>query len=274
VKFPLPRAVGAGVRTTRLALVLATFVAAAGNVSAEDAAPPGKPAAQPAKDAAREPFAPVKPSADGAQPPAAAKAVAASSSPEAEAAWKSYEKRWAETDDYAAGFRQTIEVPDIGSKVESAGRFFFAKPGLVRWEYNEGPPQTVIGDGEWIWLYQPDLEQVYKIPYAKAFGRGGLVELLAGREGVAERYRASLERPDATSILIRLQALEEGEGDLEVTLEADTFDLKSVTVHDPAGSTTKMTFSEPLRNRGVDRGRFAFTPPPGVDIVSDFDSGF
>lgn len=304
--------------TTRLAVVLATLVAAAANVSAEDAAPPAQPsappkpavsapasaapakpanavastrpeaatapaAAAPAKPAEpatttapapREPFAPVKPSAAGAQPATATKAVAAPSSPEAEAAWKAYEKRWAETEDYAAGFRQTIEVPDIGSTVESAGRFFFAKPGLVRWEYTEGPPQTVIGDGEWIWLYQPDLEQVYKIPYAKAFGRGGLVELLAGREGVAERYRASLEKPDATSILIRLEALEAGEGDLEVTLEADTFDLKAVTVHDPAGSTTKMTFSEPLRNRGVDRGRFAFTPPPGVDIVADHDSGF
>jgi outer membrane lipoprotein carrier protein len=281
VKVPVTRAIGASAGASRLALVLMTLLAAAADVSAEDAAAPAQPSAlakpavsAPAAPAARAPFAPGKPSAAGAQPPSAPKVVAAPSSPEAEAAWKAYEKRWAETEDYAAGFRQTIEVPDIGSTVESAGRFFFAKPGLVRWEYNEGPPQTVIGDGEWIWLHQPDLDQVYKIPYAKAFGRGGLVELLAGREGVAERYRASLEKPDATSILIRLQALVEGEGDLEVTLEADTFDLKAVTVHDPAGSTTNMIFSEPLRNRGVDRGRFAFTPPPGVDIVTDFDSGF
>lgn len=198
----------------------------------------------------------------------------AASSPEAEAVWLAYEKRWSETADYAAGFRQTIEVPDIGSKVESAGRFFFAKPGLVRWEYNEGPPQTVVGDGTWIWLYQPDLQQVYKIAYAKAFGRGGLVELLAGREGVSERYTASLDRPDATTVRIHLKPKVDGGGDLEVTLASDTFDLRAVSVRDSAGSTTRMTFSEPLRNKGVDRSRFTFTPPPHVDIISDNEAGF
>jgi outer membrane lipoprotein carrier protein len=207
-------------------------------------------------------------------PPAAAAAATVTASAEAEAVWQAYEKRWSETADYAAGFRQTIEVPDIGSKVESAGRFYFAKPGLVRWEYTEGPPQTVVGDGTWIWLYQPDLQQVYKIPYAKAFGRGGLVELLAGREGVSERYHASLERPDDATVRILLKSKVEGGGDLEVTLTADTFDLRAVTVHDSAGSTTRMTFAEPLRNRGGDRDRFTFTPPPAVDIISDNEAGF
>jgi chaperone LolA len=208
------------------------------------------------------------------KPATGAESAAPSQSPEAEAVWHAYEKRWSETDDYAAGFRQTIEVPDVGTKVESAGRFYFAKPGLVRWEYTEGPPQTVVGDGTWLWLYQPDLQQVYKLAYAKAFGRGGLVELLAGREGVSERYRASLERPDASTVRILLKSLAEGGGNLEVTLTADTFDLRGVTVHDAAGSITRMTFAEPLRNRGIDKSRFTFTPPKGVDIISDNENAF
>ncbi len=144
----------------------------------------------------------------------------------------------------------------------------------MRWDYVEGPPQTVVGDGTWIWLYQPDLEQVYKIPYARAFGRGGLVELLAGREGVSERYRTSIVRPDDKTVRIHLKSLVEGGGDLEVTLEADTFDLLGVVVHDAAGSITSMTFAEPRRNQGADRTRFTFTPPPSVDIITDNEAGF
>ena len=204
----------------------------------------------------------------------AAGTVAPAASAEAEAVWRAYEKRWSETADYAAGFRQIIEVLDVGSRVESAGRFYFAKPGLVRWEYTEGPPQTVVGDGTWIWLYQPDLEQVYKIPYAQAFGRGGLVELLAGRQGIAERYTSTLERPDASTVRIVLKSKAEGGGDFEVTLEADTFDLRSVTVHDAGGSTTQMTFAQPRRNSGSDASHFTFTPPAGVDIISDSGTGF
>ncbi|HXC51165.1 MAG TPA: outer membrane lipoprotein carrier protein LolA [Candidatus Limnocylindrales bacterium] len=208
------------------------------------------------------------------KPATGAESATPAQTTEAEAVWRAYEKRWSETDDYSAGFRQTIEVPDVGTKVESAGRFYFAKPGLVRWEYTEGPPQTVVGDGAWLWLYQPDLEQVYKIAYAKAFGRGGLVELLAGRQGVSERYRASLERPDAGTVRILLKSLNDDGGNLEVTLSADTFDLRAVTVHDAAGSVTRMTFAEPLRNRGIDRSRFTFTPPPAVDIISDNEAAF
>ena len=245
------------------ALLLAAMVAGDVAQAADPKSAANVDAAAPAQPA------PAPPAAAAAAPPA----QLPPSSPEAEAAWRAYEKRWSETADYSAGFRQTIDVPDVGSRVESAGRFYFAKPGLVRWEYTEGPPQTVVGDGTWLWLYQPDLQQVYKIPYAKAFGRGGLVELLAGREGVSERYRASLEKPDAATIRIRLKSISEGGGDLEVGLAAESFDLKAVTVHDAAGSTTQMTFAEPRRNHGIDKDRFTFTPPPGVDIISD-DAAF
>ena len=232
------------------------------------------PGAAPATNAEAAPAAAAPAAATTAEPAAAAKPASPAQRAEAEAVWHKYEKRWSETEDYAAGFRQTIEVPDVGSKVESAGRFYFAKPGLVRWEYTEGPPQTVVGDGKWLWLYQPDLEQVYKIPYDKAFGRGGLVELLAGRQGVSERYSASLTRPDASTVRIMLKSLNEGAGNLEVTLAADTFDLREVTVHDAAGSTTHLTFAQPLRNRGIDKERFTFTPPPAVDIISDNEAAF
>lgn len=260
----------------------AAAATAAAAAPASPAPAPAAPAATPPAGKGPQPSVPAaaakpSPAPAAATPPApavAAKPATPAPSAEAEAVWRAYEKRWSETADYAASFRQTIEVPDIGSKVESAGRFYFAKPGHVRWEYTEGPPQTVVGDGTWIWLYQPDLQQVYKIPYAKAFGRGGLVELLAGREGVSERYSTALERPDAATVRIFLKSLAEGGGDLEVTLAADTFDLRAVTVHDAAGSTTSMTFAEPLRNRGVDKTRFTFTPPPGVDIISDNEAGF
>jgi outer membrane lipoprotein-sorting protein len=91
---------------------------------------------------------------------------------------------------------------------------------------------------------------------------------------VSERYRATLERPDQASVRILLKPLQEGGGNLEVTLEADSFDIREVVVHDAAGSTTKMTFAEPRRNNGSDKSRFTFTPPEGVDIITESEAGF
>jgi len=237
-------------------------------------AKPGQPAPQ-GKPSVNPSAAPAPTQFKDAAAAAPAAAFEAQRDAAAEEVWKAYEKRWSETSSYVAGFRQTIEVPDIGTKVESAGRFSFAKPDKVQWQYTEGPPQTVVGDGTWLWLYQPDLEQVYKIPYGKAFGRGGLVALLAGREGVSERYRATLDKSgDGTTVRIRLTPVDQADGDLEVTLAADTFDLRAVVVHDAAGSVTNMVFSDPVRNHGLDASLFAFTVPQGVDIIADQEPGF
>ena len=55
--------------------------------------------------------------------------------------------------------------------VESSGKFYFARPDRMRWDYLEGQRQVVVGDGNNVWIYQPDLEQVYRVDYGTAFGR-------------------------------------------------------------------------------------------------------
>ncbi|MFT4570349.1 MAG: outer membrane lipoprotein carrier protein [Hyphomicrobiaceae bacterium] len=200
---------------------------------------------------------------------AASAADLARDAAEADRIWRAYEARWAATESYEAVFRQHIEMPGMGAEVTSTGRFYFAKPDLVRWEYTEGPPQTVVGDGRWIWVYQPDLEQVYQVDYSTAFGEGGLVALLAGRDGLAERYEAVLAAGEDDSVVFDLRPTSGSAGSIRVAVDDDDFDLRTVQFKDPAGSTTRMTFEEVLRNQGVAADLFYFTPPKGVDIIRD-----
>lgn len=151
--------------------------------------------------------------------------------------------------------------------VESAGKFYFARPDRMRWDYFEGQRQVVVGDGSNVWIYQPDLEQVYRVGYGTAFGSGGLVALLAGREGLSRRYRTTLLDAGARTIQIRLIP-SEGAGEmLDLTIASGTMDLVKVRVTDPAGSVTVVDFDGPIRNASVDDELFRFTPPAGVDII-------
>ena len=142
----------------------------------------------------------------------------------------------------------------------------------MRWDYVEGQRQRVVGDGSWIWVYQPDLEQVYQVAYETAFGRGGLVALLAGREGLASRYRLELAGSDERTVTIRLTPTVDVGETLEVTLSSDLYDLQRLTVRDPAGSTTFVDFSDVQRNVEMDASLFSFSPPAGVDIITTPDS--
>ena len=182
--------------------------------------------------------------------------------------WSAYRVRWASTATYQATFRQRIEITGIGSDVVSGGMFYFSRPDLMRWDYTEGQEQNVIGDGEWVWVYQPDLEQAYRIDYKAAFGSGGLVALLADRDGLSKRYR--LELVDRNDERVRLKLMpREGAGEtLELEMSSETMDLRSVVVTDPAGSVTFVEFVDIRRNGELDSDLFVFTPPDGVDIIS------
>lgn len=182
--------------------------------------------------------------------------------------WSAYQRRWSTTDTYAATFKQRIDVEGIGGEVESGGNFYFAKPDLMRWDYLDGQLQNVVGDGKFVWVYQPDLEQAYKVDYKAAFGSGGLVALLANRAGLTARYRLALvERGDGL-VHIRLSPKADVGETLEVAMAADTLDLRSVVINDPAGSVTTVVFDQVRRNVRLDDGLFRFAPPKGTDVIT------
>ncbi len=131
----------------------------------------------------------------------------------------------------------------------------------------EGQKQVVIGDGKNVWIYQPDLEQVYRVDYGTAFGAGGLVSLLAGREGLSSRYRTTILDAGASTIQIRLIPAEGAGEMLDLTMAAGTMDLITVRVTDPAGSITVVEFDSVARNVDMDDELFRFTPPAGVDVI-------
>jgi len=186
-----------------------------------------------------------------------------------EAVWASYRRHWAKVRTFEASFTQRIEVAGIGGDVESGGRLYFEKPDKLRWNYEQGPPQSVVGDGQWIWIYQPDLDQAYRVDYHTAFGAGGLVGLLAGREELSERYRFALEKSDPGTVHLKLVPRQGAGETLDLILGAPDFQLRRVVVHDPAGSVTYMDFGEVKTNLPLDEKLFRFTAPSGVDIITD-----
>jgi len=213
--------------------------------------------------------------AAAAEPPQSATPRAANAGPVVgvDAIWSAYQQRWESTATYTATFNQSIEIDGIGGDVDSGGSFYFSRPDRMRFDYTRGQEQRVVGDGSWIWVYQPDLEQVYKVDYATAFGSGGLVALLGDREGLAERYELSLLDSTEGMVRLRLDPKAEVGETLELIMSADTFDLRSVVMTDPAGSVTRVEFEEVHRNVELKDGLFAFSPPAGVDVITAAPDG-
>ena len=65
-----------------------------------------------------------------------------------------------ETKTMSANFSQSLRTSDGELLQESTGQFYLQKPGRFRWNYMLPYAQEIVSDGENIWIYDVDLQQV------------------------------------------------------------------------------------------------------------------
>ncbi len=61
---------------------------------------------------------------------------------------------------FKARFTQTIFDENLVPLEESSGQVRISRPGRFRWDYDPPVEQAIVADGERMWVYDMDLEQV------------------------------------------------------------------------------------------------------------------
>ena len=176
--------------------------------------------------------------------------------------------RYETTKTLAADFRQTIESPTLATPLESKGTVAFEKPNRMRWEYEKPDPQLIVGDGETLWIYQPEDKQAIKAPLGEVFQTTTPVSFLAGLGHIDRDFNATLERDEAERWVLRLVPKKEKSiGTLVLMVRKSDAGVDEARVTDSLGTTTRLVLSGEKRNVDLDPELFRFTPPPGVDVV-------
>ena len=170
-----------------------------------------------------------------------------------------------------ADFHQSV-ADARGRVIERAeGTMAIARPGRFRWDYRT-PEQLIVCDGETVWLYDIELEQVTVKAAGDALA-GTPAMLLAGQGSVLEEFTitdAGRDSDLAWSLLTPRRA----EADFrEVRLGFDGRELRRMTLFDRLGQTTELEFTRIEHNPTLDQSLFSFEPPPGVDVVGRAPAG-
>lgn len=167
-----------------------------------------------------------------------------------------------------ASFTQSVVDID-GLKVQdSSGVVEFSRPGKFRWHYLQPFEQLVVGDGTTLWVYDKDLSQVTTRKLGGALGSSPAA-LLAGSDDVKQFF--ALESKGKSGGYEWLEARPKDDESLfdrvRMGFEANT--LYIMELYDHFGQRTVIRFSGFKRNPGFAASTFQFTPPPGVDVVSE-----
>lgn len=149
----------------------------------------------------------------------------------------------------------------------SSGRFAVAEPGRFRWHTETPFEQLLVSDGETIWLFDPDLEQVTVKSFASQQEQLP-VRILSGELGlIAEQFNVWLEQSDTEQ---RFTLSPNSTGNITlVELSFAQADLTSMVVTEVSGTRTLFEFSN-REALPVDHDElFVFTPPVGADVFYD-----
>lgn len=176
---------------------------------------------------------------------------------------------FAEKGSMRADFVQTVQGAAFAQPEESRGTLLLQRPGKFRWDYTQPYKQQIVGDGQRVWIYDVDLEQVIVKPMDKALGDTPAM-LLSGGANVSERFEISvLTGRDDSLQWVKLIPKQEDTGFKEIRLGFGPKHLLGMELVDGFDQTTRLIFLNVKTGESLPKDSFRFVPPEGVDVVGD-----
>jgi outer membrane lipoprotein carrier protein len=167
-----------------------------------------------------------------------------------------------------SSFEQQV-IDRAGKVVERAsGTFSFARPGKFRWAYDKPHKQVLVGDGQKLWIHDPDLNQV-TVKRMEGAMSSTPAALLAGRDDITKLF--TLKDAGSAEGLAWVEASPKAQdtGFERVRLGLNGKVLAAMELHDQLGGRTLLRFADLKANAAVTPQTFVFAPPKGADVIED-----
>ena len=164
-----------------------------------------------------------------------------------------------------ARFTQTVTSPDGAKQKNSSGSFEFARPNRFRFAYAKPFEQTIVADGEKVWIYDKDLNQASSRRIGQALGATPAA-LLAGGSLEIDFDLAAMPAKDGLDWVKATPKAKDGAFQ-SVLIGFRGNDLAAVEIVDSFGQRSLLQFAQLAANVAIAPERFVFTVPPGADVI-------
>lgn len=165
-------------------------------------------------------------------------------------------------------FRQ--QVIDSRQQVieETSGSVAMQRPGRFRWNYAAPFERVIVSDGEKVWLYEADLDQVTIRRLTSGIGDTPAA-LITGKVSVLERFKIDRSWSEEGLDLVRLVPRSADSDFAAVTLGFDGPVLRRLLLDDRLGQQTRIELADVRLNPRLAPDLFRFVPPAGADVIDD-----
>jgi len=172
-----------------------------------------------------------------------------------------------------AEFAQTVTSPPKDGQTArakvSTGTFEFQRPGKFRFDYKKPFVQTIVADGETLWLYDADLNQVTQRKQAQALGATPAALIAAAPDLRALQADYTLEGAADRDGLQWVKATPKSrDGQLQsVQIGFQGEALSALEILDSFGQRSVLKFGKVEVNPSLPASTFQFKVPSGADVI-------
>ncbi len=170
---------------------------------------------------------------------------------------------------FSAKFRQRIENQQGELVEEVEGRIVISRPGRAYWKTENPYAQTIVSDGETLWRYDADLEQL-TVGSMQRYSDAITTTLLGGemqdiKRHFAIEYGMKKNRPQKNLFIFHPR---EKNGIIQrVEIRFRRGVPVSLRSYNSLGHLTTVLFRRTKKNPRIDPDFFRFDPPPNTDVI-------
>ena len=178
------------------------------------------------------------------------------------------EKFLSNLNSFEANFVQ--EVKDFSNQIidESSGKVIFLKPNFFRWTYQIPSENEIISDGEFLYLYDPDLKQVIE---SKLDGQLNMSPaMLLVSENIHEFFNTRLLK-NSQNIMEFVAQPKNNESAFfkQVIFKFSNNQLNIMKVLDNFDNLTTIKFHKIIQNKDINEAKFLFNYPDDIDVIKN-----
>ena len=149
---------------------------------------------------------------------------------------------------------------------EATGQMELKRPGLFRWHTDAPLEQLLVSNGQQVWLYDPDLEQVTIQQLDQRLTHTPALLLSGDVSKIGENFTIEFkEAGDVVDFILRPKARDTLFDTLRLSFRGGL--INDMQLIDSVGQRTNILFIGVQLNQPLAAERFTFEIPAGVDVI-------
>jgi outer membrane lipoprotein carrier protein len=154
------------------------------------------------------------------------------------------------------------------SMQETTGNLALKRPGMFRWHTDAPAEQELVSNGQTIWLYDPDLEQVTIQEMDQRLTHTPALLLSGDVSKLQENFTITWE--DSGNV-IDFTLTPKVSDTLFDSLRLSFRDgvINDMQMSDAVGQRTNILFQDVQLNQSMNEEQFTFDIPDGIDVISE-----